>query len=313
MKRSTKSTLIAALIVFTLGVLLATVSFVVALSLEVDIYDDEGRNYNFASTHYTLSDLRTQGGLSESQSISELNVDLQVAHVRLQLTDGETQIELHNADLENLSIGYHTGVLTLEETNAVNRFGFAIDQGEISFGGLRHLFHSVSNRPLAEIVILWNPVDEISAFRLGLTCGTISVDGLPDTAALHTSLTFGSVDIRNCTAPEQTATASVTAGSITSENNLFSALACKATCATFSLLHTDCAVNANVAFGRIRCVTSSENANCLLRANTTFGSVFLPNGENVGSQYNSPAQNTAYTAQLTLTVGNVFLENSSSS
>ncbi len=306
MKRSTKSSLISALILFTLGVLLTTVSYVVALCNKIDIYNDEKNAYDFVTRQYQLTDALLASGASENAEINELSLQLQGANVQVQKTDGVTTIELHNVNQENYSFQFSAGTLSISEKNSVNIFGFNVGHSEISFGGLRHLFHDASTRPLPEIIIHLNANDNFSCLRSEITCGSFTAVDIPDDIALHTSLTVGEIFIQNCQGEQCALNLTANVGKIEIDNCHYNDTSCNITCGEVSISDPTGNLNVGTVVGSIS-LTYKNNDTTRLHVNTTFGTIYDTNGNAVGIQLNQEAKQEELFAQLTSTVGNIHL------
>ena len=308
MKSRTKKTLLAALIIFTVGVLLSAVCFIVALSSGTDIFNDASHVYDFASISYSFEEVKQRAGAGAVANFSELLLSFNDATLEIRKTDGVTQFEFYNIDQNNLDFSYAAGTLKLTQPQTSNRLGFYIGNGEVSFGGLRHFFHDAATRTSPKLVIHWNPSDELGSLRIDLTAGSVTVDELPQNTALFADLSVGDISVSNCNSPNRAMDLHTGVGHLNSSNNRFETANFSTTAGNIVLKNTYANTTASSTVGFLSFFINQSVEKCRAQATTTFGSVYLPNGENGGNQYNWSIENSTFTARLTTTVGDVYLE-----
>ncbi len=308
MRHSTKVTLITALAFFVVGVLLTSVCLVIVVSTDADLYDDNSREYNYTTEQFTLPELLTNCGANETDTVTDIIFSLQAADVELRTTGGETRLELLDVNLPDYSFTYSGGTFTLTETQKANRFGFYIENGEISFGGLRHIFHTPATKNAPKIILYWNENDILSALRVNVTAGSFDAETVPTNAGLFLTLTYGNTTLKDCISPERALDVRTTAGNISIENCLFETASVNTTCGDLSLTASECPnLQANAIVGSIFFCGSDENATSHIRANTTVGNVLLPDNSTSGAEFNLKTE-SEYSTHLTTTVGVIHLK-----
>ena len=308
MKKSTKRTLLAALIIFSVGVLLSTVSFIVALTTETDIYNDASHVYDFSSFSLSFDEVKERAHAGEASNFSELLLSFNDAELEIRKTDGVTQFEFYNVDQNNLEFSYVAGTLKLCQPQKNNRLGFYVGGGDISFGGLRHFFHGASTRTSPKLVIHWNPSDSLASVRIDLTAGAVLVDELPQNTALFADLSVGNISVSNCNSPNRAMDLHTGVGSIDSTNNRFETANFSNTTGNITLVDTFANTTATSTVGILTFRLDQSIQRIRAQATTTFGSVHLPSGEHGGNQYNWNVAESEFTARITTTVGDIYLE-----
>lgn len=305
MKHSTKTTLWAALVLFVSGVLLTTVCLIVSVATEADLFGNNSREYNFKTEQYAIHELLSTCGANETDTITEFSFTLNTADLKIVPTGGESHLELVDINLSDYTFSYSGGTFSLTEAKPVNRFGFYIENNSISFGGLRHLFHKPATKALPQIILHWNKADTLSAVRANLTVGTINAEALPENAGLFISLTYGNTVLQNCRSENRALDVRTTIGDITLEDCAFETAALNTTCGTVSISSANCKnLQANTVVGTI--LVNTEKTPSQIHANTTLGTITLPNGSSVGTSYNRKNDSDS-SAHLTVTVGDIHL------
>lgn len=307
MKKSTKSLLLTALIMFCVGVLLTTVCFCVAYSTKVDVFQENEREFNVGSVSYSLEEMLDLSDAFSADTLQHLSLQMQAADLVFCGTDGETHIEFYNVDQNNLHFSFSAGTLNISEEKEMNRFGFQVKDGEVSFDGLRHLFHRPSTTPTPRVIVYWNPANELSTVRLNATVGSVTVEELPKNASLFSALTYGNISASNLNAPDGAVELRTTVGALSLTDSSFSTAALHTSVGSVSVSAGGGALDASTVVGSLSYICNANIADCRVNATTTFGTVTDFDRASCGAQYYLASETELLSAKLTATVGNIDL------
>lgn len=305
MKRTTKSILITALCIFCAGALLTVTCLVVSLATKTDLYGDATREYDYSPFQLSFSELFELAGASNG-AFSELFLDMQACHVRVEKTDGASRIEFENTDRNNLVFTEDYGILTVSEKQAVNRYGLEVSGQSISFDGFRHLFRYQSIGAAPDICIYLGAADQPTSLRLNATLGAIELTDVALDGGITLSLSYGNVTLDRCTGADGALSVRVSCGSIECRDSSFPASTLQTSCGSVLCLNMKGDVTANSMVGNIS-YSCAEGEIPTLRATTTLGRV-TPS-EKSGSQLTLSPLGATCNVLLTTTVGNVNLTN----
>lgn len=208
MKRSTKSFLLTALILFCAGILLTLGSFLFVKIRGINPYGVEDSLKTPESKTVTLDEIMKQSpnanfakGTAASE-FSKIEATSFSGKLVILPTDGKTYLDLKETDTQNLSCEVIGETLIIRDTKTVGQFGFFINENGFTFHGLRQIFGPGNFMESKRVVTIYvdrsASVSEISATSM---VGDVTVDGV-SVGNLKVMTNFGNVKVKNCTVTE---------------------------------------------------------------------------------------------------------------
>jgi len=202
MKKTTKSMLITALILFCAGLLLALGSALFVKIRGIDPFGVpvitktvENKELSLNEILATSPDSNYMKKLSKKEYTRVLLTSF-AGDVEVYSTDGETRVELENANTANLNIEIIGETLTIEEKNGVSFMGFHINRDGFSFKGLRQLFgngNSANSSKVVKIYLSKNiTVDQID---ISSAVGNIIIDNI-HTEIMNIDADYGDINVK---------------------------------------------------------------------------------------------------------------------
>ncbi len=206
MKKTTKSMLITALILFCAGLLLALGSALFVKIRGIDPFGIPHITKVIANKELSLNEI-----LADSPESNYMNKLSKKEYVRVSLTsyagdieiystDGETKIELVSTNTTNLNAEVIGETLTIEEVDGVSFMGVHIDRDGFSFKGLRQIFGSGNSANASKVIKLYLskniPVDQID---ISSAIGDIKIDGI-NTELINIDANFGNINVKGLSA-----------------------------------------------------------------------------------------------------------------
>ena len=198
--------LITALILFCAGLLLALGSALFVKIQGIDPFGVPQIAKVIENKKLPLSDILASSPDSNYMKKLSKKEYLRVAvtsfsgNVEIYSTDGDTYVELVNANTANLKVEVVGETLAVEEKQAVGFMGIYIDKDGFSFKGLRQLFGSGNSANTGKTLKIYLSdqiqVDQIDIFS---AIGDIVVDGVK-TEKMNITADYGNVIVEDLTA-----------------------------------------------------------------------------------------------------------------
>ncbi len=298
MKKTSKSLLITALILFCAGLLLALGS---ALFVKIKGIDAFGTTYhapNIETKNQSINEV-----LASSPNANYVKKLSPKAFTRIFLStfagnleicrDTETYVELINADTNNLTVEIIGDTFTVKEINPTSFMGIFIDENGFSFKGLRHAFGKNNSLNANKRIILH-----------------IAEDLFPE--QIHVVSQYGDISFWGISANEisvESKTGSVFFGDLKNQSTKLSVKGNLTDITVQNCIYGSCTLNTKIGsifclipselcqssvcenwFGNMQILTDVPTSSFKLSCSTTFGSV-VKNGENLGKKCTEASQN----------------------
>ena len=216
MKKTTKSLLLTALILFSAGILLTLGSFIFVKIKGINPYGIEKSEKNPEDKTITLQEILEQSHNSNyvrgTSTVPYSKIDLTsfTGKVRILPAEGKTLLSLEKANLKNLSCEIVGETLTIKDLKAVGFMGFFVDEGGFSFHGLRQIFGPGNSAESDRVITLYlDPSIEVSQISVNSYVGSVLIDGI-SMWNLNVNSSVGDVTVQNC---------KITNGKITAEGS----------------------------------------------------------------------------------------------
>ncbi len=205
MKKTTKSLLVSALILFCAGLLLSLCSALFVTIKGIDPYGVEQYAKVIENKTVSLSDiLAVSPDSNYMKKLSKkefLRVDLHSYTGNLIIRSAnETSLELINTNTANLSYEIKGETLVVKEIHPVGFMGIYIDENGFSFKGLRQIFGSGNSANSGKTVILNLASDfQVDQIDVSSNIGNVQFEGI-SCAAINVKSSYGDVllkDLKN--------------------------------------------------------------------------------------------------------------------
>jgi len=295
MKKTTRSLLISALILFCTGLLIAVGTMLYAKIAKVEVYDVAKKARTIETLTVSIDEILTHS--PESNYVKQLSqskftrIDLSsfVGDVVLCTTDKDAEIHLDQTNTNNLSYSVVGDTLTISEVDAVGFMGFYIDKGGVSFKGLRHMFNPGNATNGKKTITVRIPAGQtLTQVDVSSSIGDVTVDGI-SASLIQIDSDKGAVQIKNLTNADGKIVVNGNFTDVEMSKNLY------ANCAVsthFGDIKSKLMENTNTSTildlwcGKINVETDYPTTYYKLSISTTLGSV-TRNGEETDKKLNS--------------------------
>ena len=203
MKKTTRSLLISALILFCAGLILALCASLYAKINKIQVYDVPEKAQTIENRTVKIDDvLKNSPESNYVKKLSETkftNIDLTSYTGKVVICSGgkDTEIVLDKANTNNISYTVVGDTLTVKDVDAVGFMGFYINKGGISFKGLRHMFNPGNPTNSDKTVTVKIPADFLlSEVVVSSSIGDVVVDGI-SAEVINVQSKSGTVHIKN--------------------------------------------------------------------------------------------------------------------
>lgn len=227
MKKTTRSLLISALILFCAGLLLAIGATLYAKISKIEVYDIQKKARTIESVTISIDDILSHS--PESNYVKQLSqtkfsrIDLSsfAGDVAFTTGEGEPSIILDEANTNNLSYSVVGDTLIISEVDPVGFMGFYIDKSGISFKGLRHIFHPGNATNSGKTITVKVPATyELTQIDIFSSIGDVTIEGI-SVATLNIDSGNGDIKIKNLSNPNGKITVNGNFTDVEMENNLY--------------------------------------------------------------------------------------------
>ena len=201
MKKTTKSMLITALILFCAGLLLALGSALFVKIRGIDPFGVPHITKVIENKELSLNDILSASPDSNymkklsKKEYSRVSFTSFAGDIEIYSTEGETKVELLDANTSNLNVEIIGETLTVEEIDGVSFMGIHINRDGFSFKGLRQIFGSGNSANSTKVIKLYLSkniaVDQIDISSI---IGDITVDSI-STELTNIYADFGNISI----------------------------------------------------------------------------------------------------------------------
>lgn len=206
MKKTTKSMLITALILFCAGLLLALGSALFVKIRGIDPFGVPDIINVIENKEFSLNDILANSPESNfmkklsKKEYSRIQLISYSGNIEICSTDGETRVELIDANTSNLKVEIIGETLTVEEIDGVNIMGIHLNREGFSFKGLRQIFNAGNSANSSRIIRIYLSkniaVDQIDVSSID---GDIKIDAV-SAELLNIDADFGNIDIKELSA-----------------------------------------------------------------------------------------------------------------
>jgi hypothetical protein len=318
MKKTTKSMLITALVLFCCGILLALSSALYAKIAGVDIFGIPQKSSTIVSKTIPLPELLATSPDSNyvkklsNTEFSRVNIGSFAGNVEIRLGT-ETKLELIDANINNLQCQIIGETLTVQEVDPVCFMGIYIDQTGISFKGLRQVFSSGNDINSNKNVILYLDATRLpKQIDINSVYGDVVLDGI-NSEIVNLKSSFGNVRIQNFMNPNGKLNLSGNFTSFDLSEMLYNSCSVTTTFGTINLKINSDSCKTSVLeslFGNIYVNCNVPTESFKLNLSTTLGAV-AKNGENLGKKYSS-SSSIANRITATTILGSINLSSTAS-
>ena len=203
MRKTTKSMLITALILFCAGLLLALSSALFVKIKKIDAFGTEKKTELIQTKTLSLAQILSDSPKSNyvkklsKKEFSKIEIVSFAGDVVIKESSSETKLELDKTNVNNLSAEIIRETLIIKEEAPVGFMGFFIDENKISFQGLRHIF-GIGNSINAEKTITLYVKDTVLPEEIDVisTVGDVTLDKV-SAKKISIASDFGTVALKN--------------------------------------------------------------------------------------------------------------------
>lgn len=208
MKKTTKSLLITAAILFGLGLLITLSATLFTTIQGIDAFGMERKLSTIENKTVSLDEILSNSpnaSFSKGQAETEFKkVDLRsfAGDLKIVPSDGETRLQLDHTNTANLSYEIVGETLIIKELDAVGISGIYIDDDGFSFKGMRQLFGPGNSANTGKTVTLFLAMDvKLESIQIRSKIGSVDVDGV-FSDQLNIECFSGSIDVKNLRNPD---------------------------------------------------------------------------------------------------------------
>ncbi len=301
MRKTTKSLLLTALILFCLGILLTLSGFLTVKIMGIDPFGIPHSSDATEDKTYTLEEILAQSPNSNyikklsTKEFTRIDITSFAGDVIIEGGCSETKLELSRANTSNLAIEINGETLTFAEKNPVGFLGFFFSQDGISFKGLRQIFgpaNAVDTRRtvklyLAEGVTL-NQID------LRTDYGDVTVSKI-DSELVHIKSKFGSAHLSELSCENGKIILQGGIGNVSLSDNRYTSCNVSLKWGKITTTVPEGDAQSTVLdswIGSVDILTDLPTSYYKLSLSTTIGSV-VRNDEESGKELNTPSLTTS--------------------
>lgn len=314
MRKTTKSLLLASLLMLCAGILLTLGSFLFIKIADIDPYGVEQIPAHIEDKEVSLTEILSLSpnsnyvkklSLSEFSKLDLLNFagDLMICP-----TTEETHLSLKNTNTSNLSYEIIGDTLIVKEINPVGFFGLYVSGDGFTFKGLRQIFSSGIKANTGKSVTLYvNENTKLSQITVDSKIGDVLLDGIY-TENATISCSNGNVTLQGLLCDTTKISVAGSLCDITANDCHFAILNCKTRLGSISAKIMDLpnqSLILDALCGKVNILTDAPTSNYKLTFTTMFGSI-TKNGETLGKELSLPTH-TQSRISSTLIVGNVCI------
>lgn len=301
MKKTTRSLLISALILFCTGLLLAIGTTLYAKISKIEVYDIQKKARTIENISVSIDEILAHSPDSNyvkqvSQTkFSKIDLSSFVGDVVLSVSEEEPSIVFEEANTNNLSYSVVGDTLVVSEVDPVGFMGFYIDKSGLSFKGLRHIFHPGNAINSGKTITVKLPSTfNLTQIDIYSSIGNVTVDGI-SAASLNIESGNGDVTIKNLSNADGKITIKGNLTDVEMEKNLYTNCAIST---HFGNIKTNLLENTNASTildlwcGDIDVKTAPPTTHYKLSLVTSIGSISR-NEKEIGKKLNSDGSGAA--------------------
>ena len=302
MKKTTRSLLISALILFCTGLLLAFGTTLYAKIKKIEVYDVAKKARTIENISVGIDEILTHS--PESNYVKQLSqnkftrIDLSsfVGDVIIVATDEEeSNLRLDETNTNNITYSVIGDTLTVSEVDPVGFMGFYVGKGGISFKGLRHMFNP-GNATNGDKTITIKVPSSLSLTQVDVysNIGNVTIDGI-SVATLNVDVRNGNLKIKNLLNAEGKINVKGNFVDVEMEKNLYANCAISTrfgTIKTKLVENSDTSTILDLWCGDIDVETAHSTTFYKLSISTSVGTVFN-NEKDCGKKLNSDGSGAA--------------------
>lgn len=301
MKKTTRSLLISALILFCTGLLLAIGTTLYSKIAKVEVYDIKQKARTIESLSVTIDEILSHSPESNyvkqvSQTkFSRIDLSSFVGNVELSVAEDDPVLVLDEANTNNLSYSVVGDTLVVSEVDPVGFMGFYMDKGGISFKGLRHTFHPGNAVNGEKTITIKLPATyTLTQVDIFSSIGDVTIDGI-SVATLNVESDYGDVKIKNLSNADGKISIKGNFTDVEMEKNFYSNCVIST---HFGKIETSLLENTNASTildlwcGKVSVKTTPPTTHYKLSLATSVGAISR-NGKEVGKKLNSDGSGAA--------------------
>ncbi len=297
MKKTTKSMLVSALILFLFGVVLALSAALFVKIRGIDAYGMKHPDQATENKDVTLGELLE---LSENSNYVKKLTDKEFVKISLQIFSGdvilqsgnETSLDFTNADTSNLTYEIIGETLTVSEINPVGFMGVYIDQEGYSFKGLRQIFGGGNTINTQKTVVL--TIDsKVKLENVQIQCGigAVTVDGI-NSSNFDIRSQSGDITVKNLENSDSKLSINGNTSNVLLSNSIYSACSISTKLGAISVKIPSELCKSTVVstwVGNVDITSDVPTSAFKLTLDSTIGSVYK-NGEKLGKSVKDSSQ-----------------------
>ncbi len=301
MKKTTRSLLISALILFCTGLLLAFGTSLYAKISKIEVYDVAKKARTIETLSIDIDEILKHSPESNfvkqvSQTkFSRIDLSSFVGDVVICVGKDDTELILDEANTNNISYSVIGDTLTVGEVDPVGFMGFYMDKGGISFKGLRHMFNPGNATNGGKTITIKVPASlALTQVDVYSNIGDVTIDGI-SVATLNVQVGNGNLSLKNLANADGKINIKGNFVDVEMEKNLYSNCAIST---RFGNIETKLLENSNASTildlwcGNIDVETAHPTTYYKLSISTTMGSI-TRNSKNFDKKLNSDGNGAA--------------------
>ncbi len=203
MKKTTRSLLLTALILFCAGLLLSLVFSLIAKTSDIKVFDFNKKASTIETVSVSIDDVLAISPDSNymkklsKKAFSRIDISSYAGDVVLRKESEKSGLHFDKTNTNNISYSIIGDTLTIKETDPVGLLGLYISDDGFSFRGLRHIFSSGNRINASKTVTVFIPEDTVlDEIEIISSVGNVELDGVSAPEVNITS-SFGKVLIKN--------------------------------------------------------------------------------------------------------------------
>ena len=317
MKRTTKSLLLTALILFCAGVLLTLGSFLFVKIRGIDPYGLEKSLKTPEDKTVSLDEILEASPNANynkgTSSVEFSKIEMTSFSGKVAVKPSEkngTYLDLKHANTQNISYEIVGETLIIKDTKPVGLMGFFVDEGGFSYHGLRQIFGPGNTLESERTVTIYvDPEAEISEISVDSMVGNVLVDGVK-VWNLKVAVSIGDAEVKNCTITDGKISVTGSFTDVQVADNHTASIVVSTKIGNIDALLSQpetTSSNFDVWMGTVRIKTTEPTAAYKMNCETVIGGVWR-NGEKLGKKIQTDATAAARRVSSSAVFGSIYFD-----
>jgi len=315
MRRTSKSLLISALVLFAAGLILALSAALFVKIKGIDAFGVQQKTVIIEDKVLTLTDVLSNSPdsdymLDESDvPFSKVELHSFAGNLVVRPSDGETKLSFEHTNTNNISYEIVGDTLIVKEVEPIGFFGIYVDDDGFSYKGLRQLFGPGNSANSGKTVTLYlDPNLIVESLVVKSKIGDVTLDAI-SAQEIEVDAFYGKVNLLNLQNSESKVRVNGTVSKILLSNSAYASCNLSSKIGTIEANLGDFGVNSTVLdvwTGKVFVKTVLPTENYKLSLTTTVGSI-MKNGELFGKTLNESSTTTARISSTAI-LGDIVIE-----